>query len=87
MTKPVYNLTLTPLPGRCRAADLRGLRAILKRLLRDHGYRALTCEPSGTITTKQTNSLPDDRDEPPAGYERSSDKDPEYPRAAPDDAT
>jgi hypothetical protein len=39
--RPRYVLTLEPLPG---VDAIRVLRWVLKRLLRDHGLRCISCE-------------------------------------------
>ncbi len=49
MTKrPTYQLTIRPEPNTPAAEDIRRLRSLLKRLLRDHGLRCVRIEPVKT---------------------------------------
>lgn len=47
LSRPRFVLIIEPLPGRYATspeATVRVLRAVLKRLLRDHGMKCVSCE-------------------------------------------
>jgi hypothetical protein len=53
MTRPIYQIRIQPL--RDRDVGIRGLRAILKSLLRRHGFKALSAVE---IPASPQDSLP-----------------------------